>query len=57
MLQDCDWSSLEEIETFLEKLFSISESQKLAGKLLAQKIFNIENNIHGIFRIARESTD
>ncbi len=54
MLQDCDWSSLDEIETSLEKLFSLSESQKLEETLLAHKIFSIENNIEIIFKIARE---
>ena len=55
MLQDCDWNSLDKIEASLEKLFSLSESQKLEAKLLAQKIFSIENNIEGILKIARES--
>ncbi len=55
MLQDCDWNSLDEIEASLEKLFSLSESQKLEAKLLAQKIFSIENNLEGIFKIVRES--
>ena len=54
MLQDCDWSSLDEIEASLEKLFSLSESQKLEEKLLAQKIFSIENNIEAIFQIVQE---
>ena len=55
MLQDCNWNSLDEIEASLEKLFSLSESQKLEAKLLAQKIFSIENNLEGILKIARES--
>ena len=55
MLQDCDWNSLDKIEASLEKLFSLSESQKLEAKLLAQKIFSIENNLEGILKIAPES--
>jgi hypothetical protein len=53
MLIDCDWSSLDEIQTSLEKLFSLSENQKLQGKALARKIFSIENNLEGIFRIVK----
>ena len=57
MLEACDWNSLYEIETSFEKLSPISESQKQAGKLLAQEIFSIENNAKGILKIVTKYAD
>ena len=57
MLEVCDWNSLDEIETSFEKLSPISESQKQAGKLLAQEIFSIENNAKGILKIVTKYAD